>query len=132
MISLVLVICFCILPQIYGHFPHTNTQMPSRNWMQSIVMTATCFFPQTSATLNYTQHTSPLQVSGQQCLNANLSSMFSISNLQLSTCVLYGEMHLTYVNIKLSFTHYFFEMVCNVAHVLNSFNLYFFNFFIFS
>ena len=51
-----------------AYFPHANTQMPSRNRMQSIIMVATCMFLQTSSTVNHTRYTSALGVSAQQYL----------------------------------------------------------------
>ena len=95
------ILCLYILPFIYStlnsaHFDHANTQMLLNNSMQSVVMAATCMFLWTSITVNHTQYTSALWVSGQQCLSVKLSFMCK--------CFIWGK-GFNDVNIKLSFAY---------------------------
>ena len=63
--SFILCVIYVVLTS--AHFPCANSQMSFRNWIQSIVMVATCMFLQISVTVHQTRHTSALLVSAQQC-----------------------------------------------------------------
>ena len=104
-----------ILHFIYGtlkpaHFP----QMPYRNWMQLIVMAATCIFLWTSATANHTWYTSVVRVSKKrwwsvlklQLIVRNLGFIFSTIDLQTSVPVLLWKLlRLKYIMILGVKTH---------------------------
>ena len=79
------VIIYCALRS--AHFPHTNTQIPCRKWIQSIVAVPTCIFLYSSFAVNYTWHTSALglwnalSVMQQQVIVENLCIIFSTQGL---------------------------------------------------
>ena len=78
----------------------------------------------------HARNTSGLRLSGQQCLNAKLSFIFLMNNLQTTARVLYRDKAMNLCQY-LSFTRYFFKLFCVITRVQNMCKLHFLKKFLF-